>query len=167
MSYFLNVLHIDGLLGLGHMPDNADIKREDDLRLWRNHAVLHLRVGVDVEESGGQFGYAVPLAVHEETAEFSMKQSTQPLQDLEDHLFHVDVLLHVLDQIIKYGSFFDLADLLEGVHVHSGLGRAQHRGYGSWLELLLKIVLNKVWTDIQELLYVFAPDTHLWFHLLH
>lgn len=107
-SYLCDIFHVDGLLGQGHVADYPHVKRVDDLRVRWHHAGLHLCLRVDVEEPGGELPDAVPLPVHEQAAAVGVDERTDPRQDLEHHLFHVDVLLHVFDQVVHDLAFFKL-----------------------------------------------------------
>lgn len=90
------------------MADYSQVQRVDDLRVRRYHTVVQLGVCADVEEPGGKLCDAVPLPVHEQAAAVSMDQGTDPNQDLEDHLLHVHIFLHVFDQVVHDLTFFNL-----------------------------------------------------------
>lgn len=107
-SYLPDIFHIDVFLGQGHVADYSQVQRVDDLRVWRYHAIVQLGILVDVEEPGGELPDAVPLPVHEQAAAVGVDQGTDPFEDLENHLLHVDVLLHVFDQVVHDLTFFNL-----------------------------------------------------------
>lgn len=107
-SYLPDIFHIDVFFGQGHVADNSQVQRVDDLRVWRYHAVVQLGIFADVEEPGGELRNAVPLPVHEQAAAVGVDQGTDPVQDLEHHFLHVDVLLHVFDQVVHDLAFFNL-----------------------------------------------------------
>lgn len=160
-SYLCNILHIDGLLGLSHMSYNTDVQREDDLRVWRHHTVIELRIFINIEETCSQLGDAVPLSIHEQATPVGVDQSADSLQNLKNHLLHIDVLLHVCNEIVEYRSLLYRAYLLKSVHIHFRLWYSQDRGHGTRFELFVKIAPGKIWVSIQELLHVFLLDTHL------
>lgn len=107
-SYLPDIFHIDVFLAEGHVAHYSQVQRVDDLGVWRHHAVVQLGVLAHVEEPGGQLPDAVPLPVHEQAAAVGVDQGADPPQDLEDHLLHVDVLLHVFDQVVHDSAFFNL-----------------------------------------------------------
>ena len=109
-SYLFDIFHVNMLLGLGHVADYPHVQRIDDLGVRRHHAVLQHCRGVDVEEPGGELPDAVPLPVHEQAAPVGVDEHADSLQDLEDHFFHVDVLLHVFDQFVHDLAFLDLGE---------------------------------------------------------
>lgn len=106
--YLFDIFDVNRLLSECHVANYSQVQRVDDLRVRRHHAVFQHRVLVDVEEPGGELSDAIPLPVHEQAAAVRMDQSAEALQDFEDHFFHVDVLLHVFDQVIHYLTFFNL-----------------------------------------------------------
>lgn len=107
-SYLLDILHIDVFFGHRHVADDSQVQRVDDLGVWRHHAVVQLGLVADVEEPRGELPDAVPLPVHEEAAAVGVDQGAEPLQNLEHHLLHVDVFLHVFDQLVHDLAFFKL-----------------------------------------------------------
>lgn len=107
-TYLVDIFHIHSLLCQGHMADYSHIQWIDDLRVWWNHAVVQVCLCVDIEEPCGEFSDAVPLPVHKQAAAVCMDERADPLQDLEDHLFHIDALLHIFDQVIHDLAFFIL-----------------------------------------------------------
>lgn len=162
-SYLFNIPDIDVFLGLGDMPDYADIKREDNLRVGWNHTVFQLWWSVYIKQSSGQFSYTVPLPVHEKAASVSMDESTESLQDFEDHLLHINILLHVFDQIKEYRSFLHLTHLFKRVQIHFGLWDSRYGCHSSSFELFFKVSLCKLQVSIKKLLHIFAFDAHLCF----
>lgn len=108
--YLFDIFHIDILLGQRHIAHDSQVQRVDDLRVWLHHTVVQHRIHVDVEEPGGQLSNAVPLPVHEEAAAVRVDQSADSLQDLEDHFLHVDIFLHVFDDVIHQLAFLNLEE---------------------------------------------------------
>lgn len=106
--YLSHIFYINSLLGLGNMADYSHVQRVDDLRVRWHHAVLQHRLHVDIKEPCGELADSVPLPVHEQAAAVGVDERTDSLQDLKDHFFHVDVLLHVFDQVIHNLAFFNL-----------------------------------------------------------
>jgi hypothetical protein len=141
------------------MAHNPNVQGEDDLRVRGHQAILQKAVRLHAEEPRSKFSYAIALAVHKEAAAVGMQDGAEAPQDLEDHTFHIDTLLHVLHQFKKCCTLFHLAQLSQAATVRQPtiftgpchIFRAQ---------LLPKVLMGKRGVPIQEAAYLFLTEAH-------